>query len=94
MIDPDVLMRLLVVALERLPDHRIVLDQATWDAMRAKHLGRGGGVLLQQLHGGAIEVRMADHEDRLVMADRVRKAGGLLVDTPDFMFGVQPDTDE
>lgn len=92
MIPEELLVRLLVVALERLPDHRVVLDQDAWEAMRVKHGTAGGGLLLEQGNGGYL-VRLADHEDRVVMADRVRAAGGLLVESPDLLFGIVPDSD-
>lgn len=86
------LIRLLVVALERLPDHRLVLDEATWELMLGKYSGAaGGGLMLQQLGPGHFEVRLADHEDRVVLTDKVRKAGGVLVESAGVTFGIVPD---
>jgi hypothetical protein len=88
-----VLVRLLIVALERLPDHRLVLDEATWDAMARKYGGElGGGLMLQETAPGAFEAKLADHEDRVVLTDKVRKAGGVLVEAGGLTFGIVPDT--
>lgn len=90
MIPEALLMRLLMVALERLPDHRVVLDGPTWAAMVAKaHAQPSRGIIFEQHDGGATtEVRLADHEDRAVMLDRMRKSGAMIIETPDMVVGL------
>lgn len=85
------LLRMLTVALERLPDHTLTLDQATWDAMVEKYDG-DGGLLMREVDDGIV-VRLADHEDRAVFMDKVRKAGGALFEHGATTLGIIP-TDE
>lgn len=92
MIPSMVLIRLLIVALERLPDHRLVLDEGTWEAMVGKYGGElGGGLMLQETSPGSFEAKLADHEDRVVLTDKVRKAGGVLIEHGGLTFGIVPD---
>lgn len=94
MINPELLLRMLAVAVERLPDHRVVLDGPTWRAMVEKFGQReggppAGGLIFEQGDDSWV-VRQADHEDALVLADRVRKAGGTLIESAHTVIGIMP----
>lgn len=89
MIPEQLLLRALLVAIERLPDHRIEVDEAGLEHLLRK-MPPGGGLVIEKSDRSLV-IRRADHEDRAVMADRVRAAGGLLVEAPDMLFGILPD---
>lgn len=85
----QVLFQAIAVALERLPDHRIEITEEGWELLARKRGEEGGGVIFES-HRGTVVVRLADHEDRVVLTDQVRRAGGTLVESPTLTIGVYP----
>lgn len=90
MMDPQtIVVRALCLALEALPDHRVVLSAATWEPLREKYGGSGGLLLSEDPADKSVEVRLADHEDRAVLVDRVRANGGIIVEDGETVYGFE-----
>lgn len=84
------LLQALVVALDAIPEHRVTISNEIMGRLGAR-LGEGSGIMVESgAERGEWVFRIADHEDRLVFADRTRSAGGVLIDDGETMLGVIP----
>lgn len=86
------LLRLLMAALDKLPDHRVEVTDATFQAMAAKYAPAGqpeGGLLLRN-EDGTLSAALADHEAKAVLIDRAAKRGYMLLESDGMVVGLGP----
>lgn len=85
------LMRLLILALHKVPDHSVTLDEASWAEAAAYAAANPGSGFMLTNHDGKVVAKLADHEDRVVLVDRARAKGYTIIDSPDVVIGLGPE---